>query len=86
MHKLSPTEVSALQLKSSATGRGTTDKFFREAALLNVGEALFIGKNEWPIKTPPVSSAFPKRYRSRGEEYRVNTLADDSGWIITRTK
>lgn len=59
---------------------------YAEVATLNIGESLLVQKADWTLKHFAVSAySFPKSLRTDGRKYRCLTLADDSGFVITRT-
>ncbi len=52
------------------------------AKVMDVKQGVLVNKSEWTIKTPPnVNSRKPLA----GKKFSVGTLADNSGWVITRT-
>lgn len=85
MKKLSAKQVQDTQLKGPRLGSGQAEPVWQAASFLAVGEAILVEQSEWPYKAAPTPSMMPKRYRKEGATYRVNTLADNSGWLIRRT-
>ena len=48
---------------------------------IKVGRFIILPNNKWDLKTKPGAWLLRQRI---GQEYLVQTLADDSGWKITR--
>lgn len=45
---------------------------------LYLGQSALVTRAEWPNKTPPYI------YGKDGKKFKLRTLLDDSGWVITR--
>lgn len=56
---------------------------FAKIAAVKVGESIVIKKKDWTIKTPPGQHIIR---RHTGREFKVETLADESGWKVTALK
>lgn len=86
--KLSNIEASALEFKTSYVSHGSkADPIYKEIGLLNIGEALVVTKEEWPLKSVPNGMSMPKRFRPHAEaKFGTRTLADESGWAVVRLK
>lgn len=85
MKKISDKEFREIIFKRR---KGLSSEFIKILAGLDIGEHLFIGKDEWKLKSDPhnmISSSIV-HIKSSLVGYRFSTrlLADDSGWIITR--
>ena len=86
MKKISPEEVSNYSFtkrgyKLNNASQSKVQKIKDTINGLNVGEALIITKEEWPLKTPP------RQFLSnemRDVKKQTGTLQDGSGWIIIR--
>lgn len=50
---------------------------------LKVGEILLIGKADWNQQNGP-GSMCGKITRKYGHKFRVDTIADGSGWVVER--
>lgn len=55
-------------------------EMFAKIGAVKVGEAIIIKRKDWTIKTVPGQHIIR---RHTGREFKVETLADDSGWRIT---
>lgn len=85
MKKLSANEVANLTFKGSKLKTSPAEPIYREIGLLSKNESLLITVDEWPLKTQPRPSCVPKRFRLSQAQYNCRKLADESGWVVTRT-
>lgn len=53
---------------------------FARIAKVKKGESIIVTRGEWQIKTVPGQHIIR---RHTGREFKVETLADDSGWKVT---
>jgi hypothetical protein len=81
MRKLTPEEYSQMNLK----GRGRQSAFSRAVTQLEVGEVLFLPKEEWKKKYHPSRTIYTikKRYN---RQYKLLTEANGTGWAVERLK
>lgn len=82
------TQQEALQIpvkQSKRPAESRNEHIYRELNLLTVGEALIVEEDDWKTKSAPAPSMFPSRVTSNQRAYKVARLADESGWIISRT-
>lgn len=77
------TEEEKNGIETLTKGRGgARHPVYAEIKKLQVGQALLIETSDWSAKTPPgvnVHGAFRD-----GRKFSVRTLADRSGWLVTR--
>ena len=80
MRKLTKEEAAKLVLrKGSSTA-------VRTAVLhLQPGEILMIEKSDWNQQNGP-GQMCTRITQSSGQEYKVNAVADGSGWVVERVK
>lgn len=79
MKKITKEEASSLLLRK---GRSST---VRTALLhLQPGEILMVDKKEWNQKNGPGQTC-TRITKSYGMKFKVNSIADGSGWVIERT-
>lgn len=84
MRKISNEEKENLELTLRGT-RGARSPLVIELMKLSVGETLLMERNEWKNKTSPPS--YLGQYSARYQKgFSTRKLANDKGWIITRTK
>lgn len=74
--------MNNIQVKKKGRKPRNTEAFDKIKAI-KVGEFILITKKEWKIM--PIPGAHVIR-RYTGLEFKVETLADDSGWKLTRLK
>ena len=74
--------INNIEVKKKGRKPRNTAAFDRIKAV-EVGGFIIIKKKEWLIK--PIPGAHVIR-RYTGLEFKVETLADDSGWKLTRIK
>ena len=55
-------------------------EMFAKIAAVKTGDSIVIKKKDWTIKTPPGQHIIR---RHTGLEFKVETLADESGWKVT---
>jgi len=55
-------------------------EMFAKIAAVKVGESIIIKRKDWTIKTVPGQHIIR---RHTGREFKVESLADDSGWKVT---
>lgn len=53
---------------------------FARVAAVKKGQSIVVTRGEWKIKTVPGQHIIR---RHTGREFKVETLADDSGWRVT---
>jgi len=53
---------------------------YSKIAAVKKGQSIVIPRSEWSIRTVPGQHMLR---RNIGREFRVETLADDSGWRVT---
>jgi len=74
MPKMNTIEVMRKGRKPSNT------EAFSKIAAVKKGDSLIIRRDEWLLKTVP--GQWLIRHHT-GREFRVETLADGSGWLVT---
>lgn len=86
MRKINNKEKENLKLvKKGGGGGGLRSPLVIELMKLSVGETLLMERKEWKNKTAPAS--YLGQYSARfNKGFSTLKLADDKGWIITRTK
>jgi hypothetical protein len=68
-----------MDVKKKGRPRTNDEAFMRIVRAGN--KKTVVKKKEWKLATPPGAHIL-RKYLKR--EYKVETLADDSGWLITR--
>lgn len=53
---------------------------FEKIALVKKGDFIILKNKDWEMKTPIGANIIRRR---TGKEFKVETLADDSGWKVT---
>lgn len=72
---------SATQVEVKKPGRKTHNiAVLNRISMLKVGESTVVKKTEWNTLTRPGQHMLRKQ---TGREFKTETLADDSGWLIT---
>ena len=71
--------MSEIEVKKKGK-RTRNNEAFEKIAALTAGEFIVIKKEDWGMKTLPGSHLLRRRLN---REFQVNTLKDDSGWLIT---
>jgi hypothetical protein len=81
MKRLTKEEVSMLEFLPR---RIIKSPIIREISMLEIGEALFIEKNEWTIKTPPSTYMGSYFRQKRSEKVFSVRKTDDNGFYVLR--
>ena len=69
------------QIEVKKKGKKTrNNKAFEKLAELKSGSFIVMTKKDWDMKTIPGSHLIRRRLN---REFKVETLKDDSGWLIT---
>lgn len=85
MKKITEEQFKRTEFKHYA---GKSSKLFVELRALEVGEHLFLGREEWKLSSDPTNHISNSCHRLKGAlegmRFSIKQLADDSGWIITK--
>jgi uncharacterized C2H2 Zn-finger protein len=85
MRKINEEQFKKLEFKQY---KGESTELFANLRKLEVGEHLFLGKDEWKLNSDPVSLVSNSQHRLKGllvgYRFSIKQLADNLGWIITR--
>lgn len=69
------------KVKVKKPGRKSVNqKNYKQIAAIKKGDSLVVKRKDWNIKTVPGQHMLR---RNIGREFKVETLIDDSGWLIT---
>ena len=72
--------VYTMKVETKKKGRvPSNSKAFEKISKLEPGAVLIFKKEDWKLGTPP-SKSLLRQYT--GRHFSVQTLADDSGWLI----
>lgn len=86
MRRLTQEQVQDIDFKHRRTAADSpAAHIYSEVNALGVGEGLLVKRGEWPLRYTPANTTFPNRLRTGGRKYTVRTLADDTGFVVTRT-
>jgi len=79
MRKLTPEEYASMNLR----GRGRQSAFSRAIMQLEVGEVLYLPKEEWNKKYHPSKSVYTIATRYK-RKFELLTEVNNKGWTVKR--